>query len=568
MHLLKTRSIGKRIIFGLLSAIIFMMITVAGFTVFSTHYSKLYNDMLDSIIKANQINSTMKEYTLSLVKQIGFDRANMYNKSEDTRQNVYSNLLFIKKVIPEKNTEGKHHYESISSMVDTYFSSIKEISDHNETIQISEVTIKYEGLRKLGDFIENAVNHFVNSQLTYYAQMKISINRKFSLVLVCMLGVAFFIIFFTAAYSFRLSSNITKSLRKLTETSRKITEGNLNVDDLKIKTNDELEFLAGTFNEMKWNLRDITEKIYRVGKSLTSVAFQMKSNISETFEATRQLSLSVQTIAEGADKQAIETDYTFRAIEKIHKVIELSSNNLETVIELSDHSKRSVETSTASINNYIDQIIIVNQVMDTAVASVSILNEKASQIGKITGAITSIAEQTHLLALNATIEAARTGKAGEGFSVIAEEIKKLSEQSTASAKEITNIVTDVQNEIRNITAYILKAVKQVKETACLVSSTKTALSNIGEGTKVVNSEIRIAVSHMEEMLQNIITIKEGSQAISHIAQIYASNCQEAAASTEEQYSVQDQMKALSMLLVDEAEKLDILLNRFQFTKII
>ncbi len=568
MHLSKTRSIGKRIIFGLFSAIIFMMITVAGFTVFSTHYSKLYNDMLDSIIKANQINSTMKEYTLSLVKQIGFDRANMYNKSVDTRQDVFSNLSFIQKVIPEKNTEGKHHYESISSMVDTYFSSIKEISDHYETIPISEVTIKYEGLRKLGDFIENAVNHFVNSQLTYYAQMKISINQKFSLVLVCMLGATFFIIFFTAAYSFRLSSNITKGLRKLTETSRKIAEGNLNVDDLKIKTNDELEFLAGAFNEMKWSLKDITEKTYRVGKSLASAAFQMESNISETFEATRQLSLSVQTIAEGADKQAIETDYTFRAIENIHKVMELSSNSLETVIELSDHSKRSAETSIASINHYIDQIIIVSQVMDTAVASVSVLNEKASRIGKITGAITNIAEQTNLLALNATIEAARAGKAGEGFNVIAEEVKKLSEQSTGSAKEITYIVTDIQNEIRNITAHIFKAVKQVKETACLVTSTKTALNNIGEGSKVVNSEIRIAASRMEEILQNIITIKEGSQTISHIAQIYASNCQEAAASTEEQYSVQDQMKALSMLLVNEAEKLDVLLNRFQFTKII
>lgn len=557
------KSIGKSVVFGFVIIILAMIIAVTGVTAVSLRFNSLHNNMLDSIIRANEICTSINEHTLTLVKQIGFDRKNIYANSESVRNTVYDNLTAINKMISDGNSEGRANYESLFSLVETYFGHIKEISEQHEIMTMSEVSERYDEIRKIDEFILNSKNNFVSSQLSYNQEIKEEVNKQFSYAINFTLGLILLIILFTVLYSYKLSSEISKGFKMLTEASEKIAGGNLNFKEVEIKSENELKILASAFNQMKKNLREITEKVCDVGISLSNVALKMKNNITDSAEASRQLSLSIQELAQGADTQAGDAENGHKAVESIVTALELISKTSKNVLQLSSQSKITAEESIESIKNYIDRIILINSVMDNTASSVLNLKNKSDHIGEITGVITNIAEQTRLLALNATIEAARAGKSGSGFAVIAQEVKKLSDQSYISANKIIDMVEAIQSETKTITDRIFVAAREVKEATELVSTTQTNLSKIEQSNSNVNGEIKNVDSSIEDVLNNIVTIKESTGNISEITQVFAANCEEAAASTEEQLGMLNHMMETSMVLADHALELKKLISEFQ-----
>lgn len=562
MKFIRFKSIGAQIRFGYAIVIVLLVAVISAVFFISINFNSKHNEILMSIIKSNQIRENMGTYTPTIINQLSLAerRKALYENAAKTREELYGSIDYLDKTISEENAEGRLKLEAIKIKLDTYFDSLKEISDGSETLSMTEIHQKYQQIRNYDGFIANGVNELVSSQLKFSEGVKEEINRQFNLILLFIVVVVTLVILSAMVYSLKMSGRISKALKCLTETAGKIEQGDLRVADIILDSEDELKLLSTAFNSMKKGLIVITQKVHDVGHSVSSSAIQLNENIRQNADVSTQITISIQEIAGGASKQAKAACDTYDTVEVIKDSLQAIAKNSDNVLSLSEDSKKIANEGTQSINLFIEQINIINNTMQNAAKAIGELNEKSKNIEKIIDVITSISEQTNLLSLNAAIEAARAGEAGRGFAVVSDEVKKLAEQSALSAKQITDMIKNIQQETGKINESIYKGVDEVKDATKLMSSAKNALDNIKSSNSKVNHEIVTMSSSITQVLESVLLIYSASREISAIAQQFAASSEEIAASTQEQSSRLEQMAEASEILSENAGELQDLIK--------
>ena len=190
---------------------------------------------------------------------------------------------------------------------------------------------------------------------------------------------------------------------------------------------------------------------------------------------------------------------------------------------------------------------IQNDVSNTG-EMIDILGHKSRQIGQIVEVITNIAGQTNLLALNAAIEAARAGEQGRGFAVVADEVRKLAEQSQTAAKEIAKIIGDIQCEITQAVQAMDKSGKEVTEGVRVVVASKVAFEIIYSDVKNMRQKVEDIVVLVNKQESGSVQVEQAINSIADSARMNSNSSQEVAAASEEQNaSVQEIATAVSSL---------------------
>lgn len=562
MNSLKFKTIGAQIKFGFGIIIFLLVLVITSIFVIAINYNEKHNEVITSIIKANQIQEIMSEYTPTIISQLSFEakRKSLYDNSLETSEKVYGSLEYLYEHMSNENKEGSDKLIVIKTKLDTYFENLKEISASNEELSMDDIQKKYQKIREYDISVSESVRELISSQLKFSDGMITQINHEFNLIVVVSGIIIVLIIFFALFYALKLSGRISKALRKLTEAAKCIEQGDLRVNDIKIDSEDELKILSIAFNNMKKSLIELTKKINNVGTNVSTSAIQLDENIKQNTEASTQITLSVQEIAAGATKQAEEANDTYGRIEEIRESLQAVATSSDKVMVLSDESKKVATIGSESISRFVEQINKINDTMQNAAKDIRELNIKSQSIEKIIEVIKSISEQTNLLSLNAAIEAARAGEAGRGFSVVAGEVKKLADQSAISAKQITSMIENIQHETGKINESIYKAVEEVNDAHRFVSQTKDALNNIEVSNSKVNSEIESMTGEITGILDSVYLIHSSSSEISAIAQQFATSCEEIAASTQEQASRLENMSVTSEMLSDNVSELQSLIK--------
>ncbi|WP_196593395.1 methyl-accepting chemotaxis protein [Pectinatus sottacetonis] len=351
-----------------------------------------------------------------------------------------------------------------------------------------------------------------------------------------------------------LSSSINYAVQYLMKISKKIAKGELNLA-ITAKTEDEFGILTNAYKDTVGELRTLINNIKETAEHVAAFSEQLTANAGQSAQATQQVAASISKVAVSANRQKESAGISADSVNKMSANINnfqeraaASSKSANHVGKIAADGKTAVDRAMAQINKITDSVVESSGVIEK-------LAKRSVEIGQISDTISNIADQTNLLALNAAIEAARAGEAGKGFSVVAEEVRKLAEESGKAAQQIAGLITTIQTDTEQAVERMKKGTVEVKNGKKVVGKASKTFGIIADAVDELtnNAEnILSAAKNSATEVQNVVKIMND---INTTSGSVAEETESVSAATEQQSASMDEIAGASQKLAELAQSL-------------
>ncbi|MBT2756521.1 methyl-accepting chemotaxis protein [Mesobacillus foraminis] len=355
----------------------------------------------------------------------------------------------------------------------------------------------------------------------------------------------------------------TRPISILTEYAQKIAEGDLSQKRIAIANKDEIGELAETLNIMAGNLRSLIEQVHSSSEKVAASSEELTASAAQTNYATEQISDTMSQVAASAGEQVQSVESSTQAVNELSIGVHQISGNAQSVAETAmDASDKALEGGQA-IKLAVEQMNSINLTVNGLGEVVRGLGNRSDEIGQIIEVISGIAKQTNLLALNAAIEAARAGEQGRGFAVVADEVRKLAEQSASSAHEISLLIHAIQAETDKAVQSMEFATLEATAGIQAVNSAGDSFSQIQEAVRDVSFQIQEVSSAVQQMAAGTQQMVHSMQVISAISEATSTSTREISTSTEDQLAAMQEITASASELSRMADELQKQVSKFK-----
>ncbi|GED66101.1 methyl-accepting chemotaxis protein [Lysinibacillus fusiformis] len=378
-----------------------------------------------------------------------------------------------------------------------------------------------------------------------------------SLIISIVLGILFIVIGFIGVRKYLISP-----IEKLKYAVQRAEAGELNFS-VDYDSKDELGVLMSTFSHMITHLRELIGHVQQSSEQMAAFSVELSASAEQTNEASEHIASVTLEVASGSDDQV-------STIIETSNVVNHMVQNVQTIAKSSTNvSEATTQANQLAIdgNDIIQTAVLQMNSIQTSIGGlsdvISGLGERSNEIGQIVEVITSIAAQTNLLALNAAIEAARAGEHGKGFAVVSEEVRKLAEESSASAQKISNLITRIQAETNKAVDSMEFTTNEVKTGIDNVNIAGESFEKIQHAINEVSVQIQEVSFSVQQMVAGADQMTKSMEQINEIAQSSAEGTQNISAATEEQLASMQEITASTSALSKMAEDLQEKINMFK-----
>ena len=358
------------------------------------------------------------------------------------------------------------------------------------------------------------------------------------------------------------ASNMSGAIGYMCYKVQKVAEGDLTVS-IKNKRKDEFMLLTDELGMMITNIKHLITNVTTASDDLNIASDQVAESSRMFMQTSEGIQHAVSEIEQGVAKLDEDSADCLAQMDSLSEKIGAVTEGTGVIGGLAVETGESIKQGVESVSELTGTAQSTTEITTHVVEAIGVLETKTRSIGQIIGVINGIAEQTNLLSLNASIEAARAGEAGRGFSVVAEEIRKLADQSLGSAKQISKIVDE-------IIANMGEVVKVAKKAEDIVKLQEESVGNTTHSFNEMEGQVQTLVESLEGIKAGVNNMEEARAAtLGAIESISAISAETSACSTNVSDMAAKQMSAIHTLdeaanqLTARAEELTVLLQQFK-----
>lgn len=557
---------------SVLTIIAMLSLGMIGYTGYSylqqsnTDMKLMYTERLIPVKQTNQIiinMATANSATLELMITTDSKKNQELNTLLDVI-GKQSNALYEEIGKSHLDSKAKELFGKVESSRQKYRDIRKQVIDlasQNKNVEayaiyvtgVGPVSIEFvRNLREFADYYSAlAEKTNADNQAEFENAKKITVS---------ILIISFILLGMSSWYITRI---ITIPLNLMVLTCKELADGDFRDKPRKVVRKDEIGQVADALTDMRGAIRNLMRHINDSAQQLAASSEELTASAEQSAQAANQVAGSITDVANGAQEQLGVANNTSTVVEKMSISIQQVAINASEVAGQTAQAADKAKEGNRSVDKAVNQMIFIEQTVTTSAQIVRKLGERSKEIGQIVDTISSIAGQTNLLALNAAIEAARAGEQGRGFAVVADEVRKLAEQSHDAAKKIAVLIGEIQGDTDIAVVAMNDGTREVKVGAEVVNISGKAFQEIADMVSKVSGETKEMSLAIDLMASGSYQIVESVKQIDELSKKASGEAQMISAATEEQSAAMQEISSASQALARLATNLRESVDKFQ-----
>jgi methyl-accepting chemotaxis protein len=365
--------------------------------------------------------------------------------------------------------------------------------------------------------------------------------------------------------------NFGENLQAIIADSREVLDAISNNDltrPVRVKGVGEFQMLTNGVENTRKSLNDVVSTVNTSSRSVASTAEEMSASVEEMTSSSYQIADTVSEISKGAQNQAGKTEEVSRAMVDMTMTVQEVATNSQKAAETAKESNELIHNLGTIARDLLMKMDGIKEASSESSQVIMELDGKSKQIGEIVNLITNIADQTNLLALNAAIEAARAGEHGRGFAVVADEVRKLAEDSGNAAKQIAGLIYQIQEGTSNAVTSMQQGSEEVSTGAEALNEAASVIEKVVSAGDLIASMVQDIAAAAQEQSASIEEVTSSVEEVSAISEESAAGTEEASAAVQEQTATMQELSRSAEDLALLAGEMKSVVDKFMLDEMI